>query len=79
MTKVETIKKLEQQLAGEREAVKTQLLVDAADILRQLEDIGFHYELKGKDEAKKLGRPRKEVGGGKEEGKQQRETGSAAA
>ena len=31
MTKVETIKKLEQQLAGEREAVKTQLLVDACE------------------------------------------------
>jgi hypothetical protein len=75
MTNVENVKKLEEQLTEARKVAHTKLMVEAADILRQLEDIGFGYELIEKNGKPRIGRPRKEgTNGVVHEGKLQPKT-----
>jgi hypothetical protein len=61
-TSTETIvelRKMEEQVAKQREDARMRFLTQAADAIACLEKIGFHYEIVENGMPKKLGRPRK--------------------
>lgn len=76
MTNVESVKKLEADLAAARESARADLIKQLETTLSQLRAIGFDYDYVTHQNGKPKGRPRKETQNGVvHEGKQQAKVG----